>query len=86
MYDHVVRTFMPMMWFEQRATLTPKYASLIKTLLTLPNIGFYTGLGCGILGAFLFFVLIAITCRKEWRGNEGDKLITAESTTTLTAT
>jgi hypothetical protein len=39
-----------MMWFEERATITPELAANLKLLLTLPVMGLYCSLGLTLLG------------------------------------
>lgn len=50
LYNDVPNIFFPMMWFEQRATLTPELAANLRLLLMLPVMGFYCSLGLVCLG------------------------------------
>jgi hypothetical protein len=50
MYDDVPTVFFPMLWFEERATVTPEIAADLLLLLMLPIIGLYCSLGLVLLG------------------------------------
>jgi len=50
MYDDVPTVFFPMLWFEERATVTPEIAADLRLLLMLPIIGLYFSLGLVLLG------------------------------------
>jgi hypothetical protein len=50
MYDDVPTVFFPMLWFEERATITSEIAADLHLLLILPIIGLYCSLGLVLLG------------------------------------
>lgn len=50
MYDDVPTVLFPVIWFEERATLTPEIAADLRLLLMLPIIGLYCSLGLVLLG------------------------------------
>ena len=50
MYDDVPTLFFPMMWFEERATVSPEIAADLRLLLMLPIVGLYCSLGLVLLG------------------------------------
>jgi hypothetical protein len=56
LYADVPTIFFPMMWFEERATMTPDLASSLRLLLMLPVMGLYSSLGLVCLG----MVIVAI--------------------------
>jgi hypothetical protein len=49
-YAHVPTVFFPMLWFEERATVSPEIAADLRLLLMLPVIGLYCSLGLVLLG------------------------------------
>jgi hypothetical protein len=57
-----------MMWFEERATITPDLAASLKLLLMLPTMGLYCSLGLVLVG----IVTVALQCvprilkREKW--------------------
>jgi hypothetical protein len=56
LYSDVPTVFFPMMWFEERATITPDLAASLRLLLMLPVIGLYCSTGLVCLG----IVIVAI--------------------------
>jgi hypothetical protein len=50
LYSNVPTVFFPMMWFEERATMTPDLAASLRLLLMLPAVGLYSALGILCLG------------------------------------
>jgi hypothetical protein len=53
LYNDVPVIFFPMMWFEQRAKITPDLAANLRLLLTLPVMGLYCSLGLICLGIII---------------------------------
>ncbi|XP_069695590.1 protein croquemort-like isoform X2 [Periplaneta americana] len=68
MYNDVPTIFFPMMWFEERATITPELAASIKLLLMLPVVGLYCALGLILVGVVIivFSFLPKIMRRNRW--------------------
>lgn len=54
MYYDVPTIFFPMMWFEERATISEELAAQLSLLLMLPVVGLYLSLVFIILGSLLF--------------------------------
>ena len=53
MYDNLPTVFFPILWFEERATVTPEIAADLRLLLMLPIAGLYCSLGLVLLGIVL---------------------------------
>lgn len=60
MYKRVPRVFFPIIWFEQRASMTPEMATSLIALLALPSGGNILGMALVAVGIVL--ALIAISC------------------------
>ncbi|XP_059480400.1 protein croquemort-like isoform X2 [Neocloeon triangulifer] len=60
MYKRVPRVFFPIIWFEQRATMTPEMASSLLALLALPSNGAIVGMVMAVVGVAA--VVVAISC------------------------
>jgi CD36 family len=60
MYEKVPRVFVPIIWFEQRASMTPEMATSLLALLALPSGGNILGLAMLAIGIVL--ALVAISC------------------------
>lgn len=72
MYESVPDVFMPMLWFTERAAVTPDLADEVKLLLIVPTAG--QGIFFGLLGLGVFLVLVHIlmTLRGNWKAAEGN--------------
>jgi hypothetical protein len=55
----VPTVFFPMMWFEERATVTPELAGHLSLLLAVSTAGFYCSLGLLLLGVCTLAVSLA---------------------------
>ncbi|GFG38362.1 hypothetical protein Cfor_05707 [Coptotermes formosanus] len=53
MYNYVPTVFFPMLWFEERATVSPEIAADLRLLLMLPIMGLYCSLGLVLLGIII---------------------------------
>lgn len=78
MFDNIKPTYMPMLWFSQTATLTNKYASMIRVLLVLDNVGLYVGWTAFGVGLLFSFIAIFMICRQEWQDKEEESLLANE--------
>ena len=58
LYDDVPTVFFPMLWFEQRATISPEIAADLLLLLMLPVVGLYCSLGLVLLGIVILALLV----------------------------
>ncbi|PSN44141.1 hypothetical protein C0J52_15658 [Blattella germanica] len=54
MYSDVPTIFFPMMWFEERATMSEELASDLRLLLMIPSMMLYISVGLIVLGCVLF--------------------------------
>lgn len=71
MYKRVPRVFFPIIWFEQRASMTPEMATSLIALLALPSGGNILGMALVAVGIVL--ALIAITCRIHYKVKKAKK-------------
>lgn len=76
MFAKVPKIFIPMVWFRQTAVLTDSYAEQVKTLLVLPKVIPYTGLGIIGIGFLLIISYFFITFHKGWKQSEEERLLT----------
>jgi len=74
----------PVLWFTQSADLTPNLADMVKLLLKLPTIGLTIFFGLAGIGALLIVCGIVITVRKGWEGEESDKLLGHDASSSVT--
>lgn len=65
MYEKLPNIMVPMMWFTQRATLTPELANQAKMALMLPQLGIYIAIFFGTIGTILIAVFSYI-CIRKW--------------------
>lgn len=65
MYKDVPDIMVPMMWFTQRATLTPELANQAKMALVLPALGIYIAIFFGTTGTILVGIF-AYICIRKW--------------------
>lgn len=73
MFKKAPKMMIPMLWFKQTATLTDEYASQIKFLLLLPQIGNYTAYGMIGIGCFIAIIAIIVTIKNAWKGSNGEE-------------
>lgn len=64
MFEKVPKLMVPMMWFTQRATLTPELANQAKMALMLPGLGVYIAIFFGTIGIILAGVFGYVYIRK----------------------
>ncbi|XP_076672341.1 protein croquemort isoform X2 [Andrena cerasifolii] len=75
MFKHIKKTFVPMLWFTQEATLTSDYASTVKMIMIAESLGGVTSFGvCGI-GVLIIFIGIFVLLREKFRGEETQTLL-----------
>jgi len=60
MYKSVPKVFFPIIWFEQRATMTPEMATSLLGLLALPSGGATMGLVMVVAGVGI--IIVALSC------------------------
>lgn len=65
MFEKVPNIMVPMMWFTQRATLTPEFANQAKMALMLSQLGIYVAIFFGTIGTILIGVFSYI-CIRKW--------------------
>jgi hypothetical protein len=67
-YNDLPTVFFPMLWFEERATISPEIAADLRLLLMLPIMGLYCSLGLVLLGIFILALhfLPRILTRDNW--------------------
>ncbi|XP_024942403.1 protein croquemort isoform X2 [Cephus cinctus] len=75
LFRNVPKTYVPMMWFAQRADLPSSYASGIIFLLILPTLGCVIFYGIAGIGVLLFFIGSVLFVRRRRGHNEEQKLI-----------
>ncbi|XP_055598706.1 protein croquemort-like [Uranotaenia lowii] len=64
MYEKVPPLMVPMLWFTQRATLTPELADQAKLALMLPGLGIYIAIFFGTIGIIMVGVFSYVSIRK----------------------
>lgn len=75
MFKNMKKTFVPMLWFTQEATLTSDYASTIKMIMIAQSLGGVTSFGvCGI-GVLIIFIGVFVLLREKFRGEETQTLL-----------
>ncbi|XP_046389206.1 protein peste-like isoform X2 [Ischnura elegans] len=79
MYESVPDVFMPMLWFTERAAVTPDLADEVKLLLIVPTAG--QGIFFGLLGLGVFLVLVHVlmTLRGNWKAGEANAQLVVTS-------
>lgn len=65
MFENVPDMMVPMMWFTQRATLTPELADQAKMALVLPALGIYIAIFLGTTGTILVGIF-TFMCIRKW--------------------
>lgn len=75
MFKNVKETMLPVLWFEQSADLSDELAGTVKTLLILPAIGQFTGIGLLAVGTLIACIAIYISFKSAWRDNEQTQLL-----------
>lgn len=65
LFEEAPTVYFPMIWFEQRASITPELASQIRLALAAPTWNFYVGCSHLLIGAVLiawaaYYILITI--------------------------
>ncbi|KAF2902255.1 hypothetical protein ILUMI_03930 [Ignelater luminosus] len=78
MFENIKPTYMPMLWFSQTATLTNKYAHMVRVLLVMDNVGLYVGWTAFGVGLLSSLIAIFIICRQEWHEKEEERLLDNE--------
>lgn len=74
LYNDVPRKFMPILWFEQRVTISPELAEEIKTALNVPIIGQICAIVVIIIGLImLLWCSIDKLLRKKVGNTSNDK-------------
>ncbi|KZC09768.1 PREDICTED: protein croquemort-like [Dufourea novaeangliae] len=76
MFKNLTKTFVPMLWFTQEATLTSDYAGTVKFIIILESLGSVTFFGIGAIGIIVMFVGIFVLVRNNFRGEENQVLLT----------
>lgn len=75
MFEKAKTTFIPMLWFNQRAALTEDLAGMLKMLLVLPNLGTYTSYGVIGIGSLLLLIGLLLISFNKNNDTEGEELI-----------
>lgn len=73
--SNVQPRLMPAFWFSQQVELTEDLASPVKTILSLPSAGEYTGFTLLGLGALIAIIGFAVTYRRGWHDSEEEQLL-----------
>ncbi|KAI4493242.1 hypothetical protein M0802_009530 [Mischocyttarus mexicanus] len=79
-FKYVKKTYMPMMWFTQEASLTSDYVSQVKFLLILPKLGLITFIGISAIGILISFIGIFVYIRQRWHMDDNQVLLTRDDT------
>ncbi|XP_015188177.1 PREDICTED: protein croquemort-like isoform X1 [Polistes dominula] len=79
-FKYVRKTYMPMLWFTQEATLTSDYVSQVKFLLILPKLGLITCIGISAIGILITFIGIFVYIRQKWQTEDNQILLVRDDT------
>lgn len=75
MFENFPKTFIPMLWFQQSASLTSQYATPIKLLLILPTLGYVTMFGIAGIGCLLLVIGFVVIIRAKKKAGDNQRLI-----------
>ncbi|XP_078037579.1 protein croquemort isoform X2 [Augochlora pura] len=75
MFKHLKKTFIPMLWFTQEATLTADYASTVKLIIILQTLGSVTFFGIASIGVVIFSIGIFMIIKKGMKDEQNEQLI-----------
>lgn len=79
-FKYVRKTYMPMLWFTQEASLTSDYVSQVKFLLILPKLGLVTCIGISVIGILITFIGIFVYIRQRWQTEDNQILLVRDDT------
>jgi len=65
LYKDMPKLYFPMLWFKQRAAITPELSTLLNLLLSLPTIGMAFFFGITAIGIVMFGIALYFTIRQN---------------------
>ncbi|XP_031845637.1 protein croquemort [Nomia melanderi] len=85
LFKNISRTFVPMLWFTQEATLSPEYASTVKFIIILKTLGAVTFFGISFIGFIIMFTGVFIVIRNNMKDEENESLLARPSNGSVVA-
>ncbi|XP_076296719.1 protein croquemort [Lasioglossum baleicum] len=75
MFKKMKKTFVPMLWFTQEATLTSDYADTVKLIIILQSLGSVLSYEVAGIGVIMIFIGIFVIIKRNMKGDDQEQLI-----------